>query len=61
MKLSELTDRQILIHLVHRVRGLKQADARIEKRLDNHLKHVWALVMAVVAIAGAAVVALLFK
>jgi len=54
MKLSELTDRQILIHLVHRVRG-------VEKRLDNHLKHVWALVMTLIAIAGAAVIALLFK
>lgn len=54
MKLSELTDRQILVHLVHRVNG-------IEKRLDNRLKHVWTLVMALVGIAGAAVIALLFK
>ena len=48
MKLAEMSDREILVHLVHRVYG-------IEKRLDNHLKHVWALVMAlVVALLGVA-------
>jgi hypothetical protein len=54
MKLSEMSDREILVHLVYRVRG-------IEKRLDNHLRHVWALAMGLLAIAGAAVVALLIK
>ena len=54
MMLSDMNDREILVHLVHKVCG-------IEKRLDNHLRHVWALVMALIAIAGAAVIALLFK
>lgn len=61
MKLSELTDRQIIVHIVYKIRELKRADARIEERLDNHLKHVWAVVIALVGITGAAIVALLIK
>jgi hypothetical protein len=65
MNLSDLNDRQILVHLVHKVYGLEKADARIEKRLDNHLKHVWALAMALVVallgVAGAAITTALCK
>jgi len=61
MKLADMTDRQILVYLVNRVHGLQDADARIEKRLDNHLRHVWALVMALVGFLGAALIAILIK
>ncbi|KKM08621.1 hypothetical protein LCGC14_1723520 [marine sediment metagenome] len=52
MKLSNLTDRQILIHLVHRVCG-------VEKRLDNHLNHMFKLAITLVGIVGSLIVALI--
>jgi len=54
MKLSEMTDRQILIHLVYRVRN-------IERRLDTRDKRAWALTVVLVGAACSAVVALLLK
>ena len=54
MKLSDLTDRQILIHLVYRVRG-------IEKRLDIRDKRAWGLTIVLVGGAVSAIVALLIR
>jgi len=54
MKLSEMTDREILVHLVYRIRG-------IERRLDIKDKRAWALAIVLVGAACSAVVALLLK
>jgi hypothetical protein len=54
MKLSDLTDRQILIHLVYRVHG-------IEKRLGIRDKRVWGLTIVLVGGVASAIVALLIK
>jgi hypothetical protein len=52
MKLDNMTDRDILIWLMGEVRDIR-------KSLDNHLRHCWQVVIALVGIAGVAVTSLL--
>ncbi len=52
MKLDNMSDRDILIWLVGEVRDIR-------KSLDNHLRHCWQVVIALVGIAGVAVTSLL--
>ncbi len=61
MKLSEMTDRQILIHLIHKVHGQDEKLKHIDKKLSNHLVHVWALVAVLVGVIAAAVCSLLIR
>jgi len=56
---DELTDRQILVSLWHKVRGLEEADSRIEKKLDNHLNHMFTLTITLMGVVGSLIVALL--
>lgn len=51
-KLDNLTDRELIMFLLGEVRGIKKA-------LDNHLKHVWQVVVALIGIAGVAITSLL--
>ena len=54
MKLSEMTDREILVHLVYRIRG-------IERRLDIKDKRAWALTVVLIGAVCSAIVALLLR
>lgn len=58
-KLSDMNDHDILIFLIGEIRDIKGGVRNVKKTLDNHLRHVWQIVIALVSIAGVAVTSLL--
>ncbi len=52
MKIDDMSDRELLLFLMGEVRWIKKA-------LENHLRHVWQAVVALIGIAGVAVTSLL--
>ena len=52
MKIENMTEREILIWIMGELRSVK-------KTLDNHLRHCWQVVVALIGIAGVAIVSLL--
>jgi len=51
-ELKDMTEREILIWMMGELRSIK-------KTLDNHLRHCWQVVMALIGVAGVAVTSLL--
>ncbi len=52
MKVDDMSDRELLLFLMGEVRWIK-------KMLENHLRHCWSVVIALVGIAGVAITSLL--
>lgn len=52
MKIKDMSDREILVFLIGEVRNIKRT-------LDNHLRHCWQVVVALIGIAGVAITSLL--
>lgn len=52
MKLKDMTDRQLILFNIGETR-------RNTKLLNNHLKHVWQIIIALVGVTGVAITSLL--
>ena len=52
MKLKDMTDRELILFNIGETRCIK-------KLLNNHLQHCWQVIMALVGVAGIAIVSLL--